>query len=260
MDTPRQTDTHGSPPPGEPSQDCSRDASGGGRPQAADAAPGESPPGIPLFAPSARAGCGAGGVCFNAWAYLFGPLYYLFRGMWRKALTLCLLFFVIVGLPGLFCGLWAETDGSGALREILDETYAWPGLVLSVLSVLFPLCVGLGRKVWAGLAAFAIAAVFLWGERNCPFLDLGAFSGFVWANAPSVWQALTGAGLFCLFARRFAACAAFIVAALVLWGAGLPFAFPDLPLIPEIFFHLLCGMSAARDLWRHRERGERFWW
>lgn len=228
--------------------------------RADDAASRNSPPGIPLFAASAPACRGAAGVCFNAWAYLLGPLYYLFRGMWRKALSLCLFFCVTVIVPGMACGMWAEADGSGALREILDETYAEPGLVLAVLGVLFPLCVGLGRTVWAGLTAVALAAVFLWGERTCLFLDLGAFSGFVWANAPFVWQALTGAGLFCLLARRFAACLAVAGAALGLWGVGFPFSFLDLPLIPEMLFHLLCGMSAARDLWRHRESGARFWW
>lgn len=247
--SPPQPDAHDSPSPG-------------GCPDQADAAASRnSPPGIPLFAAaSTRACCGAAGVCFNAWAYLLGPLYFLFRGMWRKALSLCLLFFVIVGVPGLVCGIQAEADGSGALREILDETYAGPGLVLAVLGVLVPLFVGLGRTVWAALTACALAAVFLWGERTCPFLDLGSFSGFVWANAPSVWQALTGAGLFCLLARRFAACLSFAAAALLLWGAGLPFSFLDLPLVPELFFHLLCGMSAARDLWRHRVQGRRFWW
>ena len=40
-------------------------------------------------------------IVFNIWAFLFGPFYYLAKGMWRKAITLsaiCVIGVVVVGL------------------------------------------------------------------------------------------------------------------------------------------------------------------
>lgn len=35
-------------------------------------------------------------IIFNMWAFLFGPLYYLFKGMWRKAVSYTLLGMIII--------------------------------------------------------------------------------------------------------------------------------------------------------------------
>jgi hypothetical protein len=43
-------------------------------------------------------------VLFNPWAFLFGPFYYLAKGMGRKALALCLLAAVLVGAARLVSG------------------------------------------------------------------------------------------------------------------------------------------------------------
>ena len=40
-------------------------------------------------------------ITSNLWAFVFGPFYYLYLGMWRKAITLTLPVLVIDGLLGM---------------------------------------------------------------------------------------------------------------------------------------------------------------
>lgn len=211
--------------------------------------------GIPFFEPPIPVA-----HFFNIWAYVLGPLYYFFYRLWRKALTLVFIFLVSVFFFELFVSLAGLGEHSAALREILHETYVGPGFCLAVLSFVFPVFIALGRDFVAFLTASAFAAVFWWGEFRCPYLSFDDISGFVWFGAPYAWRALAGAGLFCLLARRIVMFLGLAALMLLLWYAGLPLSISIWPWLLEIFFHLLCGMTATWDVYRHRIRGERFWW
>lgn len=197
---------------------------------------------------------------FNGWAYVLGPFYYLGKGMWRKALVLALLVLAVAVVNGLVSAPRTALGGEVLLREALLEEYAGAGYTLMLLGFLFPLCVGLGKNLWAGLVACAFVAVFLWGEVRYPYLDMGPFSGFFWLNALPIWSGFAGAALFFLLARHFAAFLAFVALLLLAWGLGLPFSAVSCLEFPRVVIDLLCGMSATWDLYRIRVRHERFWW
>ncbi len=211
--------------------------------------------GIPFFEPPIPVT-----LFFNIWAYVLGPLYYFFQRLWRKALTLIFIFLICIFLSELLINLTGFGEYSAALREILRETYAGPAFGLAILSFAFPMFVALGRDIVAILTAFAFTGVFLWGESCSPYLAFDHFSGFVWFSAPYVWRALAGAGIFCFLIRRFVVFWSLAILMLILWYAGLPLSVSIWPWMLEIFFHLLCGMTANWDVYRHRTLGERFWW
>ncbi|MGF6611857.1 hypothetical protein OKW45_006779 [Paraburkholderia sp. WSM4175] len=80
-------------------------------------------------------------ITANLWAFVFGPFYYLYLGMWRKAITLSLAALVI----GVILGM-----GGDALNVPIDN-FLW-----IVSAVMFKQCANvdyyrktvLGRKEW----------------------------------------------------------------------------------------------------------------
>ena len=203
--------------------------------------------GIPFFSPSIRAT-----RLFNVWAYLLGPFYYFFRGMWRKGLAL-------TGL-GLLCylPLFLPTD-SYYLRQLLVEEYAPFYTGLNVLSLLFVMLLCSGHGFTASLAAFVFFVCFGMGEMTAPILDLGYSSAFSWLHASIFWTALFRVALFYLLGRR---ALAFILSCCV-GGCAFIFALPGLPPLQHVgllAYPIWCGMMATYDFYRHKELSERFWW
>jgi hypothetical protein len=62
-------------------------------------------------------------VIFNIWGFLFGPIYYLVKGMWKKAITL-----TVFGLGIIFVAIAALTmagiDAERSLRFIIPTLFA----------------------------------------------------------------------------------------------------------------------------------------
>lgn len=203
--------------------------------------------GVPFFKPPV-----APAALFNVWAYLFGPLFFLFAGLWRKGLVL-LGIGALLYAPGLL-----PTDVS-ALASILAEEYGPYHQALRGLALLLVALACLGRNVFAVLAALLFAAVFIFGALDSRYLDLGFTSAYVWLNAGVIWKALFQLAVFALLGVRWGLLLAVPVAAVAFLYIGLPV---DLPLhfFPAAAFPVFCGMMATFDLYRSDILGERFWW
>ncbi|KGX07415.1 zinc-ribbon domain protein [Burkholderia pseudomallei] len=80
-------------------------------------------------------------ITSNVWAFVFGPFYYLYLGMWRKAITLSLLALVVVVILGM----------AGDALNVPVDSFLW-----IVPAVMFKQCANvdyyrrrvLGRKEW----------------------------------------------------------------------------------------------------------------
>ncbi|MBN3802177.1 DUF2628 domain-containing protein [Paraburkholderia sp. Ac-20336] len=80
-------------------------------------------------------------ITSNLWAFVFGPFYYLYLGMWRKAITLSLLALVIDVILGM----------AGDSLNVPVDNFLW-----IVSAVMFKQCANvdyyrrrvLGRKEW----------------------------------------------------------------------------------------------------------------
>jgi hypothetical protein len=49
-------------------------------------------------------------IVFNVWGFLFGPFYYLAKGMWKKAISLTGVALLIIVVLGLICGALGVSD------------------------------------------------------------------------------------------------------------------------------------------------------
>lgn len=49
-------------------------------------------------------------VVFNVWGFLFGPFYYLAKGMWKKAIPLCGISFLIIVVLEALCQAMGISD------------------------------------------------------------------------------------------------------------------------------------------------------
>ena len=203
--------------------------------------------GVPFFNPPVNPT-----VLFNVWAYLLGPFFFLFAGLWRKGLIL-LVIGALLYAPGLL-----PSDVS-ALVSILVEEYTPYHQALQGLALLLVAFACTGRSVLSLLVALLFMALFVYGALATRYLDLGIASAYVWLNAGIIWKALFQLCLFALLGSRWIVLAAALLAAGAFFSVGLPV---DLPLhvFPAAAFPVFCGMMAAFDLYRKKLLGERFWW
>lgn len=203
--------------------------------------------GVPFFNPPVSPT-----VLFNVWAYLLGPFFFLFAGLWRKGLIL-LVVGALLYAPGLL-----PSDVS-ALVSILVEEYTPYHQALQGLALLLVAFACTGRSVLSLLVALLFMALFVYGALATRYLDLGIASAYVWLNAGIIWKALFQLCLFALLGSRWSVLAAALLAAGAFFSVGLPV---DLPLhvFPAAAFPVFCGMMATFDLYRKKLLGERFWW
>ncbi|MEG2004973.1 MAG: zinc-ribbon domain-containing protein [Bilophila sp.] len=203
--------------------------------------------GIARFKPPIRAT-----TLFSAWAFLFGPLYFLCVGLWRKSLTLALL------MAGTRLPLLMDSD-TRQLLSFLNDAYGLFSVALNFLSVLFTLLFCLGHRFLASLVALVFVFVFIDGEMRLEHLDLGISSAFVWFNSGCVWESVCALGFFCLLDRRLVGTVCSLLSGLLLWQAGLPIATLP-PVILPALLTVLCGMMATYDRYRTRVLHQTFWW
>ena len=202
--------------------------------------------GVPFFDPPINPT-----LLFDPWAYLFGPLYFLGRGIWRKSLTLLLLGAVCYA-PSLF-------PENAALRQALVEEYATPHLILTALSVLFTLLFCMGRRLTAVFTGILFAAVFIASQPMVAYLNMGTFSAFTWLNSSLIWTALGRGLLFSLLGKKTLLSAALAALSAALFVLGLPLTL-GLSDLPSLAYPIFCGMAGTYDLYRTRRLGEKFWW
>ena len=191
--------------------------------------------GVPFFDPPINPT-----LLFDPWAYLFGPLYFLGRGIWRKSLTLLLLGAVCYA-PSLF-------PENAALRQALVEEYATPHLILTALSVLFTLLFCMGRRLTAVFTGILFAAVFIASQPMVAYL-----------NSSLIWTALGRVLLFSLLGKKTLLSAALAALSAALFVLGLPLTL-GLSDLPSLAYPIFCGMAGTYDLYRTRRLGEKFWW
>ena len=202
--------------------------------------------GIPYFAPAIRPT-----ILFNPWAYLFGPFYFLFRGMWRKGLSLAAVW-ILCQIPSLF-------QEHGPLQRALIEEYAIPHLILMILSSLFTLLFCMGYRLPAGFVAVLFVAVLAGSHLFIVPLDMDNVSAFVWLNTGLLWTALGRVFLFSLLGKNL--CMTLAIGGLGLglycWGLPSSIAVNDLP---ALAYPVLCGMMGTYDLYRAKRLKKTFWW
>ena len=203
--------------------------------------------GIPLYPSSLNCS-----LLFNPWAWLFGPFYYLFRGMWRKALSLLPLALCCQIVP-----LFHADDA--VLRDILAEEYAVPYLSLMALSILFSLFYCMGRTVLAAATAVVVVALFMGGPYIVDPLDLGGFSAFAWLCSGPIWFAIGRVCLFSLLGRNWIVAAVLLAMCGGLLVTGMPIGFSCWE-IPQLVFPVWCGMMGTWDRYRSRHLKQKFWW
>ncbi len=202
--------------------------------------------GLPSFDPSIHPT-----VLFNPWAYLFGPLYFLVRGMWRKGLILAILW--------ILCMIPTAFPEHIPLQQALFEEYAFPHLLLMALSTLFTLLFCTGHNLIALLTAGLFVVVLVGSQPFIVPLDMGNFSAFVWLNSVLLWTALGRTFLFSLLGKM-------PVMAIVTGGLGVALYLQGLPLaldpaeVPALAYPVICGMMGTYDLYRAKRLKKRFWW
>ncbi len=187
---------------------------------------------------------------FSPWAFLFGPFWYLWRGLWRKALLLLPLWVVPALLP----------DDGHALAGIAAG--AQPGTEAAVYGtgLAFLLLLFSGRRVAALFTALVGLAGLLYGEIHFPYLDFGVSSAFMWLAARQVWPLPAACALYYGLTRRPVGVLVSLAAVPALLQFGLPAEGLCLPLIADAAIRTLVGLSAVRDAFRREIRGETFWW
>lgn len=203
--------------------------------------------GIPRFNPPIRAT-----TLFSIWAFLLGPIYYLFAGMWRKAIVVAVLM-----VPIRF-SFYFDNDNA-QLLHFLSEEYGLFTLALEILSIIFALLYCLGRRFSAFLAATAFLGLFVFGEVHLDYLNLGVGSAFTWLNSRFVWEALCTVGVFSLLSRSPVSSACTLLIGLSFWQAGLPIATLP-PVVLPVLLAVFCGMMATYDRYRARVLRKKFWW
>lgn len=205
--------------------------------------------GVPFFRPAVSPA-----LLFDSWAFLFGPLPFLFSGMWRKGLVL-----LLAGLF-LYAPLFLPTDTS-ALTAAFTEAYTPYPQLLAGLSLLLVLCAGSGRLPAALLTISAISAVFLYGLLHVEHLYLGERHGmaYVWLCTAPVWKSLFQLLVLGALGLRPILLLATTLAAAGLFLLGIPLNIPVASL-PAAAFPVFCAMMATYDRFRRNVRGETFWW
>jgi len=198
----------------------------------------------------------AGGVAaepaalFSPWAFLFGPFWYLYRGLWRKALLLLPLW----GVPALL------PDDGYALAGMTAA--AQPGVEAAVYATgfAFMLLLFSGRHVAALFTALFGLAGLMYGEIHFPYLDVGVSSAFMWLAARRVWPVAAACALYYGLMRRPVGFSAVLAAVPLLIWFGLPVEGLCPPLIADAVIRTFVGLSAVRDAFRREIRGRTFWW
>lgn len=202
--------------------------------------------GIPSFDPPVSPT-----VLFNPWAYLFGPLYFLVQGMWRKGLSLTLIW-ILCQIPSLF-------PEHIPLQQALIEEYAVPYLLLMALSALFTLLFCMGQQLASTISAALFGVILAGSHAFINPLSLGNFSAFIWLNAGLLWTALGRVFLFSLLGKNLLMLA-------VTGGTGILLYFFHFPLtiamneLPSLAFPIFCGMMGSYDLYRAKCLKQKFWW
>lgn len=174
---------------------------------------------------------------FSAWAFLFGPLYYLRFRLWRKGLLWLLLWAVPTLLP----------DDSAALARIVSVAYPGTDLAAAVLSPLFLILLFSGRLSAALLTAAVACCGLLYGVKTVVHLDLGIAGGFIWLVSRRIWPVAAAALLFYTLRRNLAGLALSAAAILFLLCSGLPVQGLSLPLTAETLLRTAAGLAAPRD-------------
>jgi hypothetical protein len=72
-------------------------------------------------------------IIFNIWGLLFGPIYYLYLGLWRKAISYTLFMAVFIFGFSLFLIMWANVD-KATLRMFLNGGQTGFAVLFSVLA------------------------------------------------------------------------------------------------------------------------------
>lgn len=208
----------------------------------------------------------------NPWAYVFGPFYFLCRGLWRKALTLMLLCLCLMLVPQsaeelalerLLCDHYASVlmyvlagpmSGASDFRLMIWGSLPFAALELGVVFALA------GRRIAACLLLPLAFTVFAFWKVVVPGLDLGIAPSFNWIMAREIWPLVAGVCGYAALAGRARLLGGGLVLGAALYGLGLPV--HGLSLKPALltFVYLTQGFMAELDLYRHRVLRLRFWW
>lgn len=87
-------------------------------------------------------------IIFSIWGLLFGPIYYLYLGLWRKAISYMLFLVVFIFVFSLFLIMWADVD-EATLRMFLKGGQTGFSVLFSVrASIDFYQKVVVGDKGW----------------------------------------------------------------------------------------------------------------
>ena len=202
--------------------------------------------GIPSFDPPVSPT-----LLFNPWAYLFGPLYFLVQGMWRKGLSLALLW-ILCQVPSLF-------SEHIPLQQALIEEYAVPYLLLMALSALFTLLFCMGQQLASTISAALFGVLLAGSHAFINPLSLGNFSAFVWLNAGLLWTALGRVFLFSLLGKNLLMLAVTAGTGIVLYLLNFPLTLA-MNELPSLAFPIFCGMMGSYDLYRAKCLKQKFWW
>ena len=187
---------------------------------------------------------------FNAWAFVFGPLYYFCFGLWRKGLILLALFI----LP-----LFSPDDGA-ALARILGAEYAGTGTLFAAAGLLFSVLLYSGRTVAALITAALTLGAALYVHPRLPYLDLGVSSGFIWLLSRSIWPVIGATLFFYALTRNVPAVLSTLLAAAVFYKIGFPPQGVSIPLLLSDMIRVLPGLMATRDRFRRVILRKKFWW
>lgn len=185
----------------------------------------------------AAARTGGSAARFSAWAFLFGPLYYLRFRLWRKGVLWLLLWAVPTLLP----------DDGAALARIVSAAYPGANLSAAVLSPVFLILLFSGRPAAALLTAAVACCGLLYGAKTYAGLDLGVANGFIWLVSRRIWPAAAAALLFYTLRRNLTGLALSAAVVLFLFCSGLPVQGLSLPLTAEALLRTAAGLAAPRD-------------
>jgi hypothetical protein len=85
---------------------------------------------------------------FNAWALLFGPIYYVTKGMWKKGVTLTALFFALNFAIGFILG-YIDMDETEVGESIMKSVaYGMPALFCFMANMDYYKKMVLGKNGW----------------------------------------------------------------------------------------------------------------
>lgn len=226
---------------------------------------------------------------FRVLALLFPVLFYVFSGLWRKALL-----FFLLSLPPLLVA-----DPLASLRLTLQHFYLTEVIyaaqqVAAILPVtvlvsetlfsflgfsitpadlayavlflpspplfLFLAFVFTGRRSEALITAVGFAGLCLAGLWYLPDLDLGeAGPALLWLFSLEVWQALGALLLYAFLAGRTRMAVGVLVAGTALVFTPFPLVGVSAGPLVQLCLGVVAGLQAPQDLQR-KKAGQRFWW